>query len=126
VKYAAGQSIDILLKRQKSYLEIIFSDHGPGIPERNLKQLFAPFSRPREGGQNIPGLGLGLFIAKQIMQAHGGSIECRSQLGKGTEFMLKLPLNSNGHGAFARMAFDDWEPRNLDLIHQRYEATFSD
>lgn len=126
VKYAAGQPIDIFLSSKKSHLEIIFSDHGPGIPERNLNQLFAPFSRSRDGGQNIPGLGLGLFIAKQIMLAHGGEIGCSSKLGKGTQFILKLPYNSNSSGAYAQMVFDGWEPRNLDLIHQRYEATFSD
>ena len=126
VKYARGKPIDILLRQREPMQEILFCDQGPGMPEKSVKQLFAPFSRLKAQEKSIPGLGLGLFIAKQIMEAHGGEIGCHSQLGKGTQFTLKLPLNSKSEGAYAHMAFDSWEPGNLDKIHLGYEATFSE
>lgn len=64
------------------------TDEGPGIPEEVLPHLFDRFvtSRLREGG-----LGLGLYLAKRIAEAHGGDLAARSEPGKGARFTLKLP-----------------------------------
>jgi signal transduction histidine kinase len=67
------------------------ADDGPGIAPENLGHLFEPFFTTKPVGQ---GIGLGLHICYQIMQAHRGSIEARSPVGQGAEFIVSLPLNS--------------------------------
>jgi signal transduction histidine kinase len=69
------------------------SDDGPGISAENLKHLFEPFFTTKPVGQ---GIGLGLHICYQIMQAHQGNIEARSQDGHGAEFLVTLPLDAAG------------------------------
>ncbi|MBW8888129.1 MAG: VCBS repeat-containing protein [Fibrobacteres bacterium] len=64
-------------------------DDGPGISAENLKHLFEPFFTTKPVGQ---GIGLGLHICYQIMQAHQGNIEARSQDGHGAEFLVTLPI----------------------------------
>jgi signal transduction histidine kinase len=66
------------------------ADDGPGIAPENLKHLFEPFFTTKPVGQ---GIGLGLHICYQIMQAHHGNIEARSQVGQGAEFRVSLPLD---------------------------------
>lgn len=61
-------------------------DNGPGIPHDELDQIFSPFHTSRERGT-----GLGLPITKKLVEAHGGSIEVKSSLGSGTEFVVTLP-----------------------------------
>lgn len=70
----------------QAVVEVI--DEGPGIPEEMLPHLFERFvtGRVREGG-----LGLGLYLAKRIAEAHGGDLAARSEPGKGARFTLKLP-----------------------------------
>ena len=64
-------------------------DTGPGIPPEELPRLFEPFYRGRQGGR--PGLGLGLFLARTIVEAHGGHLEITSEPGAGSAFTLILP-----------------------------------
>ena len=66
-------------------------DHGIGIPTGDRKQLFTAFHRGQNVGQ-IPGSGLGLVIAKRCVELHGGAIECESVEGRGTTFLVRLPL----------------------------------
>lgn len=62
------------------------TDNGPGIPEENLKNLFDPFYTTKESGT-----GMGLAITLRIIEEHAGSIKVRSQVGKGTTFLILLP-----------------------------------
>lgn len=62
------------------------TDNGPGIPEENLKNLFDPFYTTKESGT-----GMGLAITLRIIEEHSGSIKVRSQVGKGTTFLILLP-----------------------------------
>ncbi|MEB3355666.1 MAG: ATP-binding protein [Synechococcales bacterium] len=74
----------------EEHILISIADNGPGIPEEVRSHLFNPFFTTRSVGQ---GLGLGLAVSYQIItELHGGSIECISELGQGTEFILKIPL----------------------------------
>jgi signal transduction histidine kinase len=83
--------LEISLKKKNQKVLLIFKDHGPGIAPENQQIIFQRFERgssPRE----ISGLGLGLYITKQIIEAHKGSIRLESDLGKGTAFYIELPL----------------------------------
>src|SRR3989338_5654094 len=66
---------------------IEFKDTGEGIPEENLKMIFNPFFSTKEGGT-----GLGLSICHGIIEAHNGTIEVQSKVGRGTSFIIQLPL----------------------------------
>jgi signal transduction histidine kinase len=67
-------------------------DNGPGIPSADQMHLFEPFFRSVRPGWKVPGLGLGLSIAKTIVEAHGGAIQVDSALGQGSTFTIVLPL----------------------------------
>jgi PAS domain S-box-containing protein len=66
-------------------------DHGFGISNEMREKIFERFERGKES-QSTPGLGLGLYISRQITEAHGGKLSCESEVGKGTTFILTLPL----------------------------------
>lgn len=66
------------------------ADHGPGLPPDMEERVFEKFVRGRSG--SVTGTGLGLYIARQILEAHGGSISVRSTPGEGATFVLDLPL----------------------------------
>ncbi len=72
---------------------ISISDNGCGIPEENLPRLFEAFYTTKEVGQ---GTGLGLSLSHDIVQQHGGSISVKSEVGKGTEFIVSLPIVVSG------------------------------
>ncbi|MFL5345602.1 MAG: ATP-binding protein [Hyalangium sp.] len=79
---------------------VLFEVHNQGapIPAEQLPVLFEPFHRGREAGAATPGrsLGLGLYISRQIVTAHGGRIEVHSEEGEGTTFRVWLPRRSGG------------------------------
>jgi len=91
IKYAPGSAIDVRLEQVDQDLLIAFTDHGPGIPAEALPMLFERFYRVRS--ENATGTGLGLFICKQIIEAHRGKIWAESTLGQGTTFFIELPIN---------------------------------
>ncbi|MEO5510094.1 MAG: hybrid sensor histidine kinase/response regulator [Longimicrobiales bacterium] len=74
-------------------IEVCVTDQGPGIPADELDKLFKPFSRtsvkPTSGEKST---GLGLLIAKQVVDAHGGTIRVESVVGTGTSFVVTLPV----------------------------------
>ena len=73
-------------------VEIRIADHGPGIPEKEQEHIFDPFFRGRRAVQDqVHGSGLGLFLVKKIVEAHGGSIEVKSKPMNGTEFVVRIP-----------------------------------
>jgi signal transduction histidine kinase len=69
--------------------EVSFTDTGCGISKEHLSKLFDPFFTTKETGK---GTGLGLAISYGIVQSHGGDIEVESQVGKGSTFRIKLPI----------------------------------
>ena len=71
------------------FIRFSVSDQGPGIPAEVLPHVFERFYRAP--GQTKPGVGLGLAIAREIVVAHGGSITCTSEVGRGTTFHFLLP-----------------------------------
>jgi two-component system NtrC family sensor kinase len=73
-------------------VRISIADNGMGIPEENLAKVFDPFFTTKEIGK---GTGLGLSIVKQIIDKHNGRIAVKSKVGKGTEFIIHLPIGSD-------------------------------
>jgi signal transduction histidine kinase len=91
IKYAPGSPIQVDLQQKQHYLHVSVTDQGPGIPEEALSLIFERFYRVRT--EKITGSGLGLYICKQIVEAHRGKIWAESTFGKGTTFFIELPIN---------------------------------
>jgi signal transduction histidine kinase len=92
LKYAPGSPITIYLDASldKAFIEV--KDKGPGISEEHIQHLFKRFYRVPDSSASVRGTGLGLFICRQIIRAHGGEISVKSTLGEGTTFHVVLPL----------------------------------
>ena len=92
LKYSPDeQSVDVTVTKQGPDAEFVIRDRGCGIPIADRARLFTAFSR----GSNVAqtrGTGLGLAIVKRCVDLHGGSIRCESEEGKGTAFIVTLPL----------------------------------
>ncbi|MDA8217687.1 MAG: GAF domain-containing sensor histidine kinase [Dehalococcoidales bacterium] len=74
-------------------VSVSVADAGSGIPREDLPYLFERFHRAKTGKKTDEGLGLGLYVARLIAEAHGGRISVQSECGKGSTFTLALPLN---------------------------------
>ncbi len=97
IKYISeGKEIQVLWEKHGSDVVLKVKDNGPGISEEHHARLFERFYRIDRGrARETGGTGLGLAIAKHIMQSHGGSIELKSSLGHGAEFICRFPqINS--------------------------------
>lgn len=81
-----GSSIRVEGRNMRKTVEILVHDDGPGIPAADLGRVFEPFYSTKERG-----LGIGLYLARKIIEAHGGKIEVRSREGRGTEFHILIP-----------------------------------
>ena len=92
IKYAPGAQVKISLDRDQNQVNITVSDNGPGIAPEHLKSLFDRFYRVPTNNVTVRGTGLGLYICRRIIQAHGGSITVKSVVGKGTTFHILLPI----------------------------------
>ncbi len=91
IKYGAGKPIRLSLKRLDHKVVMTVEDQGMGIEEENLERIFDRFERVNSS-KNTQGLGLGLYIAKEIVVAHKGRIWVDSELGKGSVFSVELPV----------------------------------
>jgi len=93
VRYGGGQPIEVSLTASRNSAVIEVRDHGVGIAAAAQKRIFEPFERiANQDGSG--GLGLGLYITRQLVEAHGGAITVQSQPGKGAMFSVTLPLSN--------------------------------
>jgi signal transduction histidine kinase len=92
VKYAPGSPIDITLKIANNAQIIVFADHGPGIPVEHLPFIFERFYRVPGQPSSKRGTGLGLFICRELIHAHGGQISVETSPETGTAFRIELPV----------------------------------
>jgi signal transduction histidine kinase len=94
VKYTPeGGSIEVSAGSQKSRLFFRVTDNGPGIDPAEREDIFEPFYRSQNTRRFPQGLGLGLTIARDIVEAHGGELVLSSQPGTGSQFTVLLPLD---------------------------------
>lgn len=95
IKYGNGKPITITLQSDPGQKRVILAvvDQGLGIEADMLPRLFKRFERASEGSL-IHGLGLGLYITRQIVEAHGGTIQVKSEARRGSEFIVSLPIES--------------------------------
>ena len=91
-KYAPGAPITITLDKADNQAHIAVRDAGPGIATVHLENLFKRFYRAPTNDTTVRGTGLGLFICRQIIRAHGGEIKAESTVGQGTTFHIYLPV----------------------------------
>jgi len=90
-KYAPASPVYITIKSVRNGVKVDIRDEGPGIPEKYQERIFDRFFRVPDQQTNVHGSGLGLFICRQIIQAHHGEITLTSKIGEGTTFHIFLP-----------------------------------
>ncbi|RMG56975.1 MAG: HAMP domain-containing protein [Deltaproteobacteria bacterium] len=88
-----GGTLTVSVRRGEGEVLLVVEDTGVGIPKENLGRIFDPFFSTREVGR---GTGLGLYVAYSIVKRHGGDIEVKSEVGKGTAFTVRLPVLTHG------------------------------
>jgi signal transduction histidine kinase len=96
VKYSpAGGVVAVRVEQRESYACVVIEDQGIGIPADAVPRLFTRFYRADNvDPQNISGMGIGLFVVKEIMSLHGGTVQVSSQESQGSTFTICLPLAS--------------------------------
>jgi signal transduction histidine kinase/ActR/RegA family two-component response regulator len=88
-----GGQISLTVARQGDHATVSISDNGPGIPDDMLMKVFDLFTQVNNSLDRAQGgLGIGLALAKQLVEMHGGKIEVQSFIGKGSTFIVHLPL----------------------------------
>ena len=92
VKYSpAGAEVRVAAHAYNGWIVVDVTDRGRGIPREHHQLIFEKFGRAKTDGAGQPGTGLGLFIARSIAEAHGGTLEVRSAIDRGSTFTLSLP-----------------------------------
>lgn len=93
-KYGRGKPVRVAVERGERCARFTVSDEGVGIAPADHARVFERLERVAHDGAKYPGLGLGLYITRQIVELHGGSIAVRSELGAGACFVVELPLGA--------------------------------
>ncbi|WP_408098398.1 PAS domain S-box protein [Peredibacter sp. HCB2-198] len=96
IKFGEKRPITVILESTDHHARIIVKDQGKGIAPEFKDKIFNRYERANVS-EGIQGLGLGLYIVKQILESHGGSIRVDSEVGKGSTFIVELPLDEHHH-----------------------------
>ena len=95
IKYGERKAIEISTRRAEQHAFLEVRDHGMGISKADRERIFGRFERAVPS-RHYGGLGLGLFICREVVAAHGGCISVQSEPGHGSTFTVKLPCSSQG------------------------------
>jgi len=95
IKYSpAGGRIRVELRAANGNVELAVEDEGMGIAPEDQERVFDKFFRSAEAASAIGGTGLGLAVAREIVETHGGTIDVRSEPGEGSRFWIELPVGA--------------------------------
>jgi signal transduction histidine kinase len=89
LKYGAGSPITVKVEGDPTSAHLAVVDRGPGIAESDQARIFEQYERA--ASTNLGGLGLGLWLVRQLVKAHGGEVAVRSRPGDGAAFVVTLP-----------------------------------
>lgn len=92
MKYGSGKPVKVEVYNYPTRIKVMVTDRGPGIKHDDIDRIFLRFERA-VSNNDVTGLGLGLYISRQIMEQHEGSLTVQSTRGKGSTFIMELPLN---------------------------------
>ena len=109
IKYGAGKPVEILVRTDLKKASLVVRDHGIGISADEQKRLFQRFERSSLV-RHYAGLGLGLYITREIVSAHGGLIRVESQKGEGSTFTVELPMEVPSENSYARTSPKNAKP----------------
>jgi signal transduction histidine kinase len=90
LKYGSGQPVDVQVRKEQDRARVTIRDRGIGIALKDQARIFDRFERA-VSSRNYGGLGLGLWISRQVVEAHGGVIRVESEPGHGATFIVELP-----------------------------------
>jgi signal transduction histidine kinase len=90
--------VRITVVQRAETVTVAVADVGSGIAANEVEHVFDPFRRTGASKETIPGVGLGLFVARKVVEAHRGTITVESREGVGSTFMLHLPLGNRDGG----------------------------
>jgi anti-sigma regulatory factor (Ser/Thr protein kinase) len=102
MKYGAGKPVIVRVSATERRARIEVVDHGRGVVEADRERIFARFERLAIA-RDVPGLGLGLHVARTIVEAHGGTVRVESEPGRGARFVVDMPKAADGRGSWAPM-----------------------
>jgi two-component system sensor histidine kinase KdpD len=89
-----GEPITISTEKKDGYIVFHVADVGPGIEKSEMDQIFTKFYRGKSQRHRVPGTGMGLAVAKAIVETHGGTIGVFSEVGRGSVFTFSLPMEN--------------------------------
>jgi PAS domain S-box-containing protein len=95
MKFGRGQPVEVRLEQAGAKARLTVRDHGVGIPPEAQRRIFERFEREKSAGKHA-GFGLGLYIVRQLVEAHGGTIRVQSTPGEGAAFIVELPRAPSG------------------------------
>jgi PAS domain S-box-containing protein len=95
-KYGRGKPIEVRVERAGGHARLAVRDQGPGIPLEEQRHIFERFKKAPSSQGKKEGFGLGLYIVRQLVEAHGGTLRVESTPGEGTTFTVELPLEAPG------------------------------
>ncbi|WPB77825.1 HAMP domain-containing sensor histidine kinase [Archangium violaceum] len=115
LKYSqGGSSVDVIVGYESEEAVLSVVDRGIGISSEELSMLFTPFRRTGRAREKAPGVGLGLSVARRIVEAHGGRIEVESRPGVGSTFRVRLP---RARSAAQPARLEDVTSSPADTVH---------
>ena len=93
IKYGAGGAVKLSVFKSEGQATLVVEDSGPGVPEPDLERIFERFERAASA-RHFGGLGLGLYVSHEIVNAHEGTIAAGNRAGGGAFFTVRLPLKT--------------------------------